>query len=202
MCFIIPFIWKLSKYKHFSISFRKLCVYFVFIYCLFSSTFTPNLYVYGNEGPGRITNIRFFMLLILMVVSMYLIACFIRDEFSDFKYDIPQIKLLTNIRRIGIVFSISVIFIFGNYTVSNKIDEVAFLSAIKSLHNGEAKEYDRQMDVRTSNYLSDEKRVVVDLITVKPHLLYFGDLSYDSKNWRNRFMAEYFDKEEVVLKKP
>ena len=44
------------------------------------------------------------------------------------------------------------------------------------------------------------KDVVLEPYSTKPSILYFDDITTDSTDWRNQLMAQYYDKDSVVLK--
>jgi len=158
---------------------------------------------YGEDGPGRIQNIRFYFFILLGVLTEYLlISVLIQNLKKDGKESLIQYiknKFHRNSAFVLVIFLVVLAYLVGNYVFFGNANEITTISAIKSLHNGEAKEYDRQMDERTALYLSDSPTVKVKKVTVKPHMLYFSDISKDAGNWKNQFMARYFEKESVVL---
>ena len=46
---------------------------------------------------------------------------------------------------------------------------------------------------------TEEKKVEVQSTTAHPHLLFFDDITTDTSDWRNKYMAKWYGKKKVVL---
>ena len=67
----------------------------------------------------------------------------------------------------------------------------------------EAQVYHEEIKEREALYNNpDVKRVVVDEVTYRPELLYYGTLTEDPQDGRNLAMCEYYDKEYMVKRVP
>ncbi|PWM93309.1 MAG: hypothetical protein DBY16_01460 [Coprobacter sp.] len=72
--------------------------------------------------------------------------------------------------------------------------------AISELKSGEAAQYAKEMKAREKFYLSDEKNIVVEELTVKPEMLYHLDITTNKNYWCNINVSRYFQKESVRTK--
>ena len=90
-----------------------------------------------------------------------------------------------------LVYSLS---IWGGSTVTA-------VSAYHSLVRGEARQYYEENQKRLE-ILKDERIQDVELepFTVKPYVLFFGDIVQNPEDWVNQHMADYYDKNSVRLK--
>ena len=83
------------------------------------------------------------------------------------------------------------------------LEEITTASALKSVVYGEAQVYHEEIKEREALYNDpDVKRVVVDEVTYRPELLYYGTLTTDPQDGRNLAMCEYYDKEYMVKRDP
>ena len=83
------------------------------------------------------------------------------------------------------------------------LEEITTASALKSMVYGEAQVYHEEIKEREALYNDpDVKQVVVDEVTYRPELLYYGTLTEDPQDGRNLAMCEYYDKEYMVKRVP
>lgn len=76
----------------------------------------------------------------------------------------------------------------------------ASLSAVKSVWAKEAQLYHVQSLEREEMLkTTEEKKVEVQSTTAHPHLLFFDDITTDTSDWRNKYMAKWYGKKKVVL---
>lgn len=70
--------------------------------------------------------------------------------------------------------------------IVNDLEEITFATALKSMVYGEAQVYDKEIRMREKLYHDpDVKEVVVEEVTYRPELLYFGTLTPDPDDSRN-----------------
>ena len=190
-----------KKYK-----FKKPWLLFLISWIVYSATFTPTYYAMQGAGMGRVENIRMFILLWLVLGNLYYIVGYFYRSFEKYfdKKEINNIALkeafsgfMQNHRLIFLIFI--TVFLVGSFYCSD-FEKTTSYSAADSLLNREAKKYwEEQMD-REKLYLSDEKNIVVDTLTVKPYVLYFWDIE-ESEDGRYQAMEIYYDKESIEIVK-
>lgn len=201
LLFMIPFFWKfVGPVRRFEwkIPYGG---YVALAYCFFSSSFTPNLYAYGSAGPGRIQNIRYWLMCI--IYSMLLLVA------------VKKMKLLLQLREVEVekvssnkilaymacIIGFVILFVLSDCREEYK-DSLSTVSAIYSLYRGEAQEYDTEWDKRIDKLLhSEEQDIVFSKIKNKPYLIYYQDIYANETNWRNQACAQYYHKESVRIKK-
>lgn len=71
---------------------------------------------------------------------------------------------------------------------------------MRSLLWGEAATYKQEADERIA--ILNEKGNISELseFTVRPHVLYFDDITEDEDNWKNQAVANWYGKEKVIKK--
>ena len=101
----------------------------------------------------------------------------------------------------------------GNISIQADVDEggstnvevtqmPASVSAVYSLANGEAAQYDDEAWERYFLYTDPLKEeVVVSEFSVKPEILFHSDITENPKNWKNRCVKKFFGKKSVRVKK-
>ena len=77
--------------------------------------------------------------------------------------------------------------------------EYSSYTACNELFSGEAAQFKTEYNTRLSLLMSDETNVVLNEFSVKPYLLYFDDISHDSKAWQNMAVANWYGKNSVTL---
>lgn len=199
LLFMIPFFWKLvdmTKQAEWKVPYG---VWTVLAYCFFASSFTPNLYAYGNAGPGRIQNIRYWMMCILYSVLVLVAVGKIKLLLQKDKTD--QVFSNKTLAYWGCIIGFVVLFTLSAFREEYR-DTLSTVSAVCSLHSGEAQAYDTEWDQRIDRLLDpEEQNPVFPKLKNKPHLIYFQDIYTDETEWRNQVCAQYYHKESVRTKK-
>lgn len=153
-------------------------------------------YAMGSFGAGRLTDVVYITFVLLAVLNYIYFMCIL------LKYiDVTNVvKYFSNIKTyilcliyILILITISIAGNGDSYTTSHE--------AIVELVNGEAQKFDEEMDSRIKYYLDDSLTdIELEPLTVHPELLYFEDLSTDSKDWKNVEASIYYDKNTIKVK--
>lgn len=165
-----------------------------FSYCLLSAMFTPNLFVNGTTGSGRNYNIVYLTLVLLVILNMvYWIAWYTKKYGSLLAISEKD----RNLYCAG-VFALGLFLIF----MFVKADPDCFTgtSALASLVSGEAQTFSEEANARDE--LMSENRgqaVVLKTFSVRPKLLYFDDITFDSSQWQNQHVSRYYDLISVEL---
>lgn len=202
--FLVPFFWKMACCERAQKITIPYFVYVMLAYCFFASSFTPNLYAYGSAGPGRIQNIRYWLMCILYVILTFLAVVRVKSFFlqqhssSGLQFGYLPEKSMS---FLCMILFMAVMFLFSDCREEYR-DKLSTISALNSLQSGQAQAYDKEWDDRMEQLLySDEQDLVFDKIKNKPHLLFFQDLYTDETEWRNQVCAQYYKKQSVRTKK-
>ena len=104
---------------------------------------------------------------------------------------------------LGIVAVGCVVVGMWKINIVTNLEEITSATALKSIVYGEAKVYHEEIKAREKLYNDPEvKDVVVDEVTYRPELLYYGTLTTDPNDGRNLAMCEYYDKNSMVKYDP
>lgn len=209
----IPLMAVISKKSNYS--FRYSGVVTFLSYCLYSSQITPVIYAQGIKIPYRIMNIIYFSCFVMIAVNLfYWIGYFGTKEKT--KSIIEKIILWYKkylLHFYSICFLIFCFTAVGNISIEADVDlkgatqiEVrempASISALYSLINGEAKQYDKEAWERYQVYCDKSiEHVVVSEFSVKPKIIFHSDITENPRNWKNKCVKKYFKKKSVKLKK-
>lgn len=188
---LVPILYGIVKRKNFRYPLPLLVS--IFSFCIFAAQFTPTLYALHITGAGRIQNLyRFNFYLLVFGNELYWLGWLSR-RWGEIQTHRDNCYLLPGWILGGVLLCMSLA-VWGGSTVTST-------SALQSLHKGEAQRYHAEYEKRLS-VLRDASVEVVELepFSVKPYLLFFGDVVEDSEDWVNKAMAEYFGKKSVKLK--
>lgn len=162
---------------------------------IFAAQFTPTIYALGITGAGRIQNLyRFNLFLLLYGNELYWIGwCERRRREMTGENSKSRSFLLVGWLAGGVVLAFG-LHIWGGSTLTS-------VSAYHSLRNGDARQYYEEYQQRLV-LLQDPsvKEVYLEPFSVKPYVLFFGDVVGDTQDWVNKSVAEYFHKDVVGLK--
>ncbi len=102
---------------------------------------------------------------------------------------------------ISIAFMFVIVIAVGFGTVATVKTPVSSFSAVKSLINGEAKEYYETAQNRFAP-LNDSslENVTIPSYEKKPYVIFFRDITQDAEDGLNIAIADYYEKETVVCK--
>lgn len=191
---LLPFLARiLDKSEGVSVKFSAIRFWF---FVLLSVLFVFGLmcvpfYALGVEGPPRLTNTVFAVMLILLVVCwsfLIITLAAISNELvvaaSKFLQEHVAASLLTLIMCLAIIVPCS-----HNWWI-----------ATKELCDGTVLAYSSQMEERL-DLLNDTsiKELTLEPIRKKPFLLYFSDIKDDPSHWLNTSLARYYHKEQIKL---
>ena len=74
------------------------------------------------------------------------------------------------------------------------------LSAVKSMYYKEAQLYHVIHSERESQLRGDEQQVAVRTCPIRPHLLFFDDITTDAEDWKNVATAKWYGKQNVIVR--
>ncbi|MBR4472348.1 MAG: hypothetical protein IKS55_01800 [Oscillospiraceae bacterium] len=161
-------------------------------YCLFSAMFCPPMYAMNFEGPGRMRDMMFFTYLLLLALNLFYWMGWLQQR-SGVKEPVSGLPLLPTLGAIAlclVLLAVSAVFRGG----------ISLVSAYTALSHGQAATYYQEAQERLV-ILKDPSIRVAELkpYSDPPYLLFFDDLYDDPNCWQNRDMANYYEKDKVVL---
>lgn len=182
--------WALLPGSSFSFRFPGLVTLWSF--CLFSAMFCPTFYATGTIGPGRVQDIVFFTHLLLLALNLFYWLGWIRQRRGG-AASASGPGLLPAAGALLLCLAL----LGASAALRGGINPV---SVYTSLRSGQAQTYAQQARERFA-VLNDPAVRVAELEPYRdpPYLLFFEDLSPDPESWQNLGMAEYYEKERVVL---
>ena len=160
-------------------------------YCLFSAMFCPTMYAMGWEGPGRVQNIIFCAYLLLFAMNLFYWLGWLCQKRGVKEHTMGP-KLLPTIGALALCMVLLAVSAVLRGAIS-------LVSAYTALSDGQAETYYQEAQERLV-ILKDPSIRVAKLkpYSDPPYLLFFDDL-YEPDSWQNRDMANYYEKECVIL---
>lgn len=181
-------------------------------FLLYAASYAPTVYVYGDGGPMRVEDVRFFYLVWLSVLCELFLVGKIRKSFSQKQEWENEHRVVAGAGwQSGWMISVlaMIVLFIGMYYIlpRENRETLTSLCAARSLLIGEAQRYDKEMKERSEILNDPETRgqaVEVCAVSERPYLLFlYGlELTEDPDYWINQTVAEYYDKESVVLVDP
>lgn len=159
-------------------------------FCLLSSMNAPIFYVTDSWYPGRYVNIVFYCTILLIIFNvLYSICWFVK------KVGIEK-KTTVRMPYIVLIFSLFIISIW----VYKDYHNVTSINALDSLVNGEAKMYSDIFEDRLEKLEDDTiKDAVLPKYNFIPNAIYFDDITTNPNDWRNVAVADFYDKNTVIV---
>ena len=189
------------------LSYRKLWFAIFVSGEVFVSSYTPTLWSMGNEGPGRVENVRMELLVVLVALLVFwLVGLVVRGfERTDVSTRGPLVPVLSPWLRGGACACMLLACLLGaglaSYAAQSKAqaDKVMPVSAAFSLKDGSAIEYDAQVH-RRLDFLSTtpELDVEVAFYTAGPKVLFMGDVRDNMDNYINYRLAQWYHKDSII----
>lgn len=164
----------------------------IWSYLFFSAMFCPPLYAMNFEGPGRLRNIIFFTYLLLLALNLFYWLGWLRQH-RGAKEPEPGPLLLPTLGAMVLC----VVLLAASAVLRGGI---SLASAYTALSTGQAATFYREAQERLV-ILKDPSIRVAKLrpYSDPPYLLFFDDLYDDPDCWQNRDMANFYEKEKVIL---
>ena len=150
----------------------------------------PPYYAMGNAGAGRVTDVVFYVFVILCVMNeFYILGWLYANGMADPDRCFMSFPLKTA--------SLLLLLVVSLYSMR---DDSNFYKAFYDLKTGTAGQYGQETKKRY-DILTDEniKDAVLEPYSVKPELLFFDDVKKDSKE--NSSIAAWYGKDSVKLGK-
>lgn len=197
--FLLPLVFRLVQDADFSFPLPGLAV--VYAYCLFAAMYAPTCYIFGSSGPGRCKNIYRMVYYLMLLFDMIYVAGYInyRLRFSGSADVIKKVEDYFT-KHIWKPFATTIAAFLFLIVLTDDWSSYASLSAIQSVMTKEAQLYHVQ-SLEREQLLKTTKAECVEVpdTSTKPNLLFFDDITTDSSDWRNLYMAKWYEKKEVIL---
>lgn len=176
-----------------SFRFRLPGLFSLWSYCLFSAMFCPTVYTFGWAGPGRLQDIIFCSYLLLLALNLFYWLGWLRLRRAPHREAVQGVRLLP---AVGAMI-LCLVLLAASAALNGGI---SLASAYTALSTGQAAVFYREAQERLE-ILKDPAVRVAELkpYTDPPYLLYFDDLYDDPEAWQNRDMANYYEKDKVIL---
>lgn len=210
----VPFMYRSLRGSKFKFRFPP--IVFVLSLCAYCALFAPTAYNYGWIGPQRYMNVVFFGYLLFLFGNVYYVVGWTRRSLiqclekggADIQALSANLESKWRFCVVGLIVyltSFCIMATMDNFYVDDNISYKDHYSsaqnAMVSLKDFSAQNYYATYRSRLQ-LLQDPnmKDVVLEPYSTKPPVLYFDDITTDSADWRNQLIAQYYDKDSVVLK--
>lgn len=184
----VPVLWEMARKTEYA--FKRPWLVTLYSFCLFSAMNFPTYYAVNYAGDGRYENIRFYAMVILIIINLFYFEGWLIKRFEI--GEVPQRGY-----KVSFLLEVCLLFAFGFFFPRTKITS---LSAVYTIASGQAGVYKNESDGRLP-YLHDPDLHDVRLpaYTYKPYLLFYEDIQTDPDDWRNSFMSMFYHKDSIML---
>ena len=204
---LLPLLYRAAQNSPFS--FRHPFFVLLFTFCVYCSQGTPVFYAQGLRMPYRMMNIIYFAYYGFMLINLFYIMGWVNrrcgassiGHFIAAFYEKPRERFLKFL-LILCLFSVGCIGLVRIDEGENEQLEISGIplsvSALRSLADGSAQTYDRELTER-SLYLSttEEPDPVVPGLSVTPDPIYHTDITKDPGDWKNLHLTFYYGKASI-----
>lgn len=208
LLFLLPFFWKVCSNETHSIKKAPIGLTVLIVFLLFASTYAPSFFGEGNIGPRRVQNLR-LMLCIMSSVYMELLivwklkTSFLKSTGDKWFLDSEEASSFGEpfAGYMAVIVGLAAFCIAIFVIPKENRNQIAGISAARSLLIGEAQGYARQMEERLELYHSDEKDILVTRPDYYPELLYYIDYDVsttDDSFMVNEWIGKHYDKNSVM----
>lgn len=188
--------------KKITFRFTHPVIFTLITFSMYAVLLMPGYYSTNGIPAPRYLDIVYFGHILFCSTNIIYYAGWLRNKLSDLENNSHYGEFVVCSKPIA---KNVVLFLFIMYGIINLTTLEVSLStgvrALESVLGGEAAEFDAQMDARELLYNDDSiKEVTVSALTVHPELIYFHDITTDKDNYANYKIAEYYDKDSIVIK--
>ena len=205
LLFLLPFLWRFHRENYRKEMDISILLLILFLFAIFASSFTPTIYATEQEGPRRVQNIRYFLWIVMCVMTESTAVCKVQKLLTRSSSGDGILDQIEQAFSKGLVsFMVGIMFCMV-LCVSNDVlpkqnrNVLTSVSTARSMLIGEAQKFDGEMDERISLLQSQEQHVVLQPPQDRPEDLYYFDITDNISDWSNVAMADFYDKEDVAL---
>ena len=200
---IALFLYMLWKLKDSQFSFRCPFLFTLVSYSMVVVMWVPGIYAVRYISGGRYFNILYYGVILFYASNAIYYAGWLRRQCEKCGDQVMELLKKAAPAMLGAVAIGCVVLGMWKIDIVTNLEEITSATALKSLVYGEARVYDKEIREREALYNDpDVKDVVVDEVTYRPVLLYYGTLTTDPNDGRNLAMCEYYDKDSMVKYDP
>lgn len=193
------FIYMLWKLKDTKFSFRCPLMFTLVSYSMLVVMWVPGIYAVRYISGGRYFNILYYGVVLFYASNAVYYAGWLRRQYEKCSEKARELIQGCVPCLLGAAGIFCVVIGMWKINIVTDLEEITTASALKSIVYGEAQVYDQEIREREALYHDPEVRdVVVDEVTYRPELLYYGTLTTDPNDGRNLAMCEYYDKDSMV----
>lgn len=200
---LLPIFWKIIKEVRFHFPYPLVVV--LFLFCLYSSLYSPCLYGVGNVDSGRMRNVIQGSFYFYAAGGCLYLLGYLYNRMNETKkewaMDLSQVLRIGHkylwLYRVGLSALLFVVLFF-----TGDKNTYSSISALRSVIIGEAQQYYAEAQERLMLIESNEADIYLEPFSVHPHVLYFSDYvaKDDVNNWVNRSAAQYYGKDSIQLR--
>ena len=189
-------LWQLKNTKF---SFRCPLMFTLVSYSLVVVMWVPAIFAVRFISGGRYYNICFYGVILFYASNAIYYAGWLRRQYEKCAQEVQDLLRKATPVLLGVAGVCCVIVGMWKINIVSDLEEITFATALKSMVYGEAQVYDNEIRMREKLYHDpDVKEVVVEEVTYRPELLYFGTLTPDPDDSRNLAMCDYYHKDYMV----
>ncbi len=193
------FVYMLYKLKDTKFSFRCPLMFTLVSYSMVVVMWVPAIYAVRFISGGRYYNILYYGVIMFYTANVIYYAGWLRRKYEKCGEQIQKLVRDLSPLILGVLAVFCVILGFLKINIVRDLEEITSATALKSMVYGEAQVYHREIKEREAMYNDPSLReVVVEEVTYRPELLYFGTLTPDPDESRNQAMCDYYDKDYMV----
>lgn len=197
------FLYMLWKLKDSSFSFRCPFLFTLVSYSMVVVMWVPGIYAVRFISGGRYFNILYYGVILFYAANAVYYAGWLRRQCEKCGEEVMGLLTKAAPAMLGVVAVGCVVLGMWKINIVTNLEEITSATALKSIVYGEAKVYHEEIRAREKLYNDPTvKDVVVDEVTYRPELLYYGTLTTDPNDGRNLAMCEYYDKDSMVKYDP
>lgn len=187
--------------KKVNFKFKYPVIFSLITFSMYAVLLMPGYYSTNGIPAPRYLDIIYFGVILFLSSNIIYYAGWLRIKVTALEDNEWLGEFFINLKPI---IGNAALFIFILYGIVHLTTLEITLStgvrAFNSIVSKEAKEYDEQMDAREVLYNDDSiKEVYISPLTVCPELIYFDDITSDKDDYSNYKIAEFYDKDFIVI---
>ncbi|MGI5976289.1 MAG: DUF6056 family protein [Candidatus Limivicinus sp.] len=191
LLFLAPVFWNAAAGSDFN--FRCPMLVSLYSFCLLAAMYCPPVYALGEPEGKRFLNIIYFAYILLFVLNFFYWLGWTAKRFGLRRASLgsASIMLTALLLTYAVLSSLFAVKLGQNYCSAG---------ALGTLRSGEAREYyecaHRRFEILNDDSVRDAE---LEAFGSQPYMLYFDDATSDPKDWRNRDMSSFYQKESVIV---
>jgi hypothetical protein len=187
--------------KKINYKFKYPVIFTLITFSMYAVLLMPGYYSTNGIPAPRYLDIIYFGVILFFSTNIIYYAGWLHNKLSELTSDSKYANLNSRLKPLAynILFFSFIMYGLCNLTTL-EVSLSTGVRAIKSITSGEAAEFDKQMDARELLYNDDSiKEVSIPPLTVYPELIYFDDITLDKDDYTNYKIAEYYNKDYIVI---